>query len=33
VAKYNELLRIEEDLDEAAAYPGGAAMARGTSRR
>ena len=33
VAKYNELLRIEEDLDEAAAYPGGAALARGTSRR
>ena len=27
-AKYNQLLRIEEDLGEAAAYPGGAALAR-----
>jgi enolase len=29
VAKYNQLLRIEDDLDEAAAYWGGAALARG----
>ncbi len=29
VAKYNQLLRIEEDLGEAAAYWGGAALARG----
>ena len=29
VAKYNQLLRIEEDLGEAAAYPGAAALARG----
>ena len=29
VAKYNQLLRIEEGLGEAAAYPGGAALARG----
>ena len=29
VAKYNQLLRIEEDLGEAAAYRGGAALARG----
>jgi enolase len=29
VAKYNQLLRIEEDLGEAAAYPGAAAFARG----
>ena len=28
VAKYNQLLRIEEDLGEAAAYWGGAALAR-----
>jgi enolase len=28
VAKYNQLLRIEEGLGEAAAYPGGAALAR-----
>jgi enolase len=28
VAKYNQLLRIEEDLDEGAAYLGGAALAR-----
>jgi len=28
VAKYNQLLRIEEDLGEAASYPGGAAVAR-----
>jgi enolase len=27
VAKYNQLLRIEEDLDEAASYPGGSAFA------
>jgi enolase 1/2/3 len=27
VAKYNQLLRIEEDLGEAAAYPGAAALA------
>jgi enolase len=29
VAKYNQLLRIEDDLGEAAAYWGGAALARG----
>jgi enolase 1/2/3 len=29
VAKYNRLLRIEADLDEAAAYRGAAALARG----
>ena len=29
VAKYNQLLRIEEGLGEAAAFPGGAALARG----
>jgi enolase len=29
VAKYNQLLRIEEDLGEAAVYPGAAALARG----
>ncbi|HEX9995017.1 MAG TPA: phosphopyruvate hydratase [Acidimicrobiales bacterium] len=29
VAKYNQLLRIEEDLGEAAVYRGGAALARG----
>jgi enolase len=29
VAKYNQLLRIEEDLGEAASYPGAAALARG----
>ncbi len=28
VAKYNQLLRIEEELAPAAAYPGGAALAR-----
>ena len=28
VAKYNQLLRIEEDLGENASYPGGAALAR-----
>jgi enolase len=27
VAKYNQLLRIEEDLGESASYPGGAALA------
>jgi enolase len=31
VAKYNQLLRIEDDLDEGAAYPGLAAVARGTA--
>jgi enolase len=29
VAKYNQLLRIEEGLGEAASFPGGAALARG----
>jgi enolase len=29
LAKYNELLRIEEELAEAARYPGAAALARG----
>jgi enolase len=29
VAKYNQLLRIEEDLGEAAAYPGASAFRRG----
>ena len=29
VAKYNRLLRIEEDLDEAAAFRGRGALARG----
>jgi enolase len=29
VAKYNQLLRIEEQLGDAAAFPGGAALARG----
>ena len=29
VAKYNQLLRIEDDLDEGATYPGLAALARG----
>jgi enolase len=28
VAKYNQLLRIEEDLGEAAAYPGARAFSR-----
>ncbi|HEU5150442.1 MAG TPA: phosphopyruvate hydratase [Iamia sp.] len=31
VAKYNQLLRIEEDLGEAASYPGASALARGAS--
>jgi enolase len=31
VAKYNQLLRIEEDLGPTAAYPGAAALARGGS--
>ena len=31
VAKYNQLLRIEEELGEAAAYRGGAALLRGPS--
>ena len=29
MAKYNQLLRIEEGLGEAASFPGGAALARG----
>jgi enolase len=29
VAKYNQLLRIEDDLDGAARYLGGSALARG----
>jgi enolase len=29
VAKYNRLLRIEDELDEAAEFRGGAALARG----
>jgi len=33
VAKYNQLLRIEEDLDEAAAFRGAAALANGRGRR
>jgi enolase len=33
VAKYNQLLRIEDDLDESASYPGGAALARGVASR
>jgi enolase len=33
VAKYNQLLRIEADLDEAAAYWGGAGLARGGHAR
>jgi enolase len=32
VAKYNQLLRIEEDLGETAAYLGGATLARGNRR-
>jgi enolase len=32
VAKYNQLLRIEEDLDEAAAFRGAGALARGGGR-
>jgi enolase len=32
VAKYNQLLRIEDDLGEAAAFRGGAALARGGRR-
>ncbi|MFQ5600473.1 MAG: phosphopyruvate hydratase [Candidatus Krumholzibacteriia bacterium] len=31
LAKYNELLRIEEELADAARYPGGTALARGCS--
>ena len=31
VAKYNQLLRIEEDLGEAAFYPGARAFARASS--
>jgi enolase len=33
VAKYNQLLRIEEDLGESAAFPGRAALAGGEVRR
>jgi enolase len=33
VAKYNQLLRIEEDLDEAAEFRGAAALARRGARR
>jgi enolase len=33
VAKYNQLLRIEEDLGESAAFPGRAALAGGGARR
>ena len=33
VAKYNQLLRIEEDLGEAAAYPGARAFARASVSR
>ncbi len=33
VAKYNQLLRIEADLDEAAAYRGASSLARGQSLR
>ncbi|MCD9623485.1 phosphopyruvate hydratase [Rhabdothermincola salaria] len=32
VAKYNQLLRIEEDLGESAAFWGGAGLARGSSQ-
>ena len=32
VAKYNQLLRIEADLDEAASFLGGEALARGAAR-
>jgi enolase len=32
VAKYNQLLRIEEELGEAAVYPGWAAFPRFTSQ-
>ena len=33
VAKYNQLLRIEEDLGDAARFPGRSALARGTRAR
>ena len=33
VAKYNQLLRIEEELGESAAYPGAAALATRSSAR
>ena len=33
VAKYNQLLRIEEELDDAARYAGAAAFPRFTARR
>jgi len=33
VAKYNQLLRIEEDLGDAARFPGRTALARGTRAR
>ncbi|MCL6537868.1 MAG: phosphopyruvate hydratase, partial [Acidothermus sp.] len=32
VAKYNQLLRIEEELDDAARYPGAASFPRFTPR-
>jgi len=32
VAKYNQLLRIEEDLGESAVYPGRSALARGSAK-
>jgi enolase len=32
VAKYNQLLRIEEDLDESAEFRGAAALARRGAR-
>jgi enolase len=32
VAKYNQLLRIEEDLGQSASYPGAAALSRGGRR-
>jgi enolase len=33
VAKYNQLLRLEADLGEAAAFPGARALAGGRRRR
>ena len=33
VAKYNQLLRIEEDLGESAGFPGGAALSGGSGGR
>jgi enolase 1/2/3 len=32
VAKYNQLLRIEEELGDAAVYPGWSAFPRSTAR-